>query len=56
MFQHIPSHGIQFALISVCHMGMGIIMQEYDAISEFTWMLVFALGMQFLKRFSFICM
>jgi hypothetical protein len=31
------------------HVRMGIVMQEYGTVGEFTWMFVFELGTQLLK-------
>jgi hypothetical protein len=37
MFEHLPSHcGIKLVLNSVDHVGMGIAVQQDDAVREFT--------------------
>jgi hypothetical protein len=47
MFEHPPSqHGIQLVWNSVGHVGMDIVVQQDDAIGEFTVAFVRGLGMQ----------
>jgi hypothetical protein len=45
MFDHLLLRGIQLILHSVGHMGMSSVMQQNDAVIEFTQMFVFDLGM-----------
>jgi hypothetical protein len=52
MFEHLPLHGIQFVLNSVGHVETGVIVQQDDAMNEFTLMFILGFGMQLMKHFT----
>jgi hypothetical protein len=49
MFGHLPLHGIQFVLHSVGHTGMCSVMQQNNAVIDFSLTFVLDLGMLLLK-------
>jgi len=52
--EHCLLHGLQLFLHCVGHMGAGVVMQQYSAISEFSLMLVCDLRTQLLKHLTVI--
>jgi len=52
--EHHLLHGLQLFLHCAGHMGAGVVMQQYSAISEFSMMLVLDLHTQLLKHLTVI--
>jgi hypothetical protein len=50
--EHCLLHDIQLVLHCVGHMGAGIVMQQYSALSEFSLMLVLDLHTKLLEHWS----
>lgn len=50
--EQLPPHGIWLVLLSVCHMMMGMVMQQHDTLEEFTLTFILDIGTHILSSMT----